>query len=218
MSEQVSQRFGLVDRRRRAAGGEQSPGGRGDLAGERAQLVVERDRLAPARLAVEQGALGHGCGKHLLEAERLGAELDLVRAVRFRPAALVLDRIGPPAFSRPGQLDHVGDPGDAERARADRHALDDAALAAARLPGLVALLVQDAPLGGQHILGPQPLDVDQRALPRAEQIVLQRREGDEVCIRRPRPAAVQAARRTPAAILRSMVTPAGRSLSSTVTR
>ena len=53
----------LVDRRRRAAGGEQRAGGRGDLAGEAAQLVVERDRVAPAHLAVEQGALGHGVRK-----------------------------------------------------------------------------------------------------------------------------------------------------------
>jgi hypothetical protein len=145
--------------------------------------------VAPAHLTVEQGALGHGRGKHFLETQRLGAELHLIGAMGLRPAALVLDRIGPPALAFASQLDHVGDAGDAERGRADRHALHDPALAAARLPRLVAPLVQNAPLGGQQVLGPQALDVDQRALPRAEQIVLQRREGDEVGVdqRHPEP-------------------------------
>jgi hypothetical protein len=39
--------------------------------------------------------------------------------------------------------------------------------------------MQQPPLGGGAILSPQPLDMDQRALPRAEQLVLQRRERNE---------------------------------------
>jgi hypothetical protein len=40
--------------------------------------------------------------------------------------------------------------------------------------------VQVPALDREPVLGPQPLDVDQRALPRAEQQVLQRADGQEV--------------------------------------
>src|SRR3546814_5269152 len=44
-----------------------------------------------------------------------------------------------------------------------------------RSPAAVNPLVQDAPFGGRAILRPNPLDMDERALAPAEQIMLQRR-------------------------------------------
>ena len=78
------------------------------------------------------------------------------------------------------QLDDVGDPGDAQRERAERHGRDGPH-ARRRSPARAGRpLVEQAALGREQVLGPQPLDMDQRALPRAEEIVLQRGEGDEV--------------------------------------
>lgn len=48
--------------------------------------------------------------------------------------------------------------------------------------GLVSPAVQDVPLGREPIVRPRPLDVDERALPLAEQQVLQGAEGDEIVV------------------------------------
>ena len=46
-------------------------------------------------------------------------------------------------------------------------------------PARIDPLVQDAALGGGAVLRPQALDMDQGALPRAEQLMLQRRQRDQ---------------------------------------
>ena len=110
----------------------------------------------------------------------MGAELHLVGAVRLGPAQLVLDRERHRPARRAVQLDQIGDADQAQGRGAQRHAGDAAHALALLLRRLVHPVVREASLGGQRILGPDPLDVNQRALPRAIQPVLQRGDGDEV--------------------------------------
>ena len=56
-----------------------------------AEVVVEGDLVALLRLGVENGAGGNGDAEHLFEAERLGAELDLVVVEATLGAFLVFD-------------------------------------------------------------------------------------------------------------------------------
>jgi len=56
--------------------------------------------------AVEQCPLGYSGARHLFEADCLRAKLNFIRAVCFRTATLVLDRIRQGTMV---QLDHVGD-------------------------------------------------------------------------------------------------------------
>ena len=50
---------------------------------EAAKLGVEGDRFAPPRLPVEEGTLINLGLEHLFEAQRLGAELNLVGTMGF---------------------------------------------------------------------------------------------------------------------------------------
>ena len=169
----------------------------------------KRDRRAPAGLSVEQRALGDLHREHLLQRHGLGTKLHLVGAVRLGPAALMLHGKGPPnAIRRAMQLDDIGDAGNAQPVGAQRHACHGADAPPHLGLDRVNPLMRDAALGGRGILGPCLLDVDQRALARAEQIVLEGGQGDEISVRRHR-RALQ--------ILISTVMPAGRSAEFSVT-
>jgi hypothetical protein len=97
--------------------------------------------------------------------------------MRLGLAALVFDREGPQRPAR--EFDDVGDAGDAERQRAQRQPAHDPHARPALGPARIDPLVQDAALGGGAVLRPQALDMDQRALPRPEQLMLQRRQRDQ---------------------------------------
>ena len=135
------------------------------------------DRVASAGLAVKQGAFRHLAAEHLLQADRLGAELNLVGAMCLGFAAFVLDREG--ARRTAGEFDDVGDTRDAERQRAQRQPAHDPHPRPALWPARIDPLMQDAALGGGAVLRPQAFDMDQGALPRAEQLMLQRRQWDQ---------------------------------------
>jgi hypothetical protein len=137
----------------------------------------------PSGLAIEEGAFPDGRLEHLLQAERLRAELHLVGTMRLGAAALVLGRMRTPAPAAPDQLDHVRDARNPQPVGAERHAVHGAHAGTRGHRRLLSALVQQTPLGGQHVLGPRALDVDQRALSRAEQVVLQRRYRDGVVAR-----------------------------------
>src|SRR5690606_16776571 len=62
-----------------------------DAQGQRPQFIVERDNLAPPRLAIVERAQLDADAQHLFQAQRLGTELHLVGAMRLGPATLVLD-------------------------------------------------------------------------------------------------------------------------------
>ena len=117
---------------------------------------------------------------HLLQANRLSAELYLISAVRLGATALVLDRKRLRRCA--AKLDHVGPPRDAERQRTQLQAARDAYAG----PGLpfasIDALVQQVALRRGSILDPQPLDVNERALPRAKQVVLKGGKRDKAVL------------------------------------
>src|SRR5947209_18023006 len=84
----------LEDRGRDRPGFEQSMQPGDGRLGLVAQLGGERDGAARLALGVVDRALGDGTAEHLLEAERLGAELDVVVVPAPPAAVLVLDRQG----------------------------------------------------------------------------------------------------------------------------
>ena len=95
----------------------------------------------------------------------------------FGPAAFVFDGERPPrAIGLAVKLDNVGD-----AVQPERHGLERQPRATRRsprvsLPASCACVVQHAALGGETVFGPLLLDVDKRALARAEREVLQRGE------------------------------------------
>jgi hypothetical protein len=77
------------------------------------------------------------------------------------------------------KFDYVGNAGDTERQRAQRQATHDTDARLALGSACIDLLMQDAALGGGAVLHPQILDMDQGILPRAERLMLQRRQRDQ---------------------------------------
>ena len=110
------------------------------------------------------------------------AKLNAVFIPAFGPSALVLDRKWPfrAAAEHGMKLDRVGPAGEAEPQRAQRHEIGPPHC----VPGLGAAaidpLMRDPPLRRPLALDPHRFEVDQRALPRTDDKVLQRRDRDEV--------------------------------------
>ena len=138
---------------------------------------------APARFTIKECAVRDLAAEHFLQAHGLGAQLQLVAAVLFGVAALILDRIGQPcalvsvqrhAAVIPAKLHDVALTGEAERQRVNAQAARDDRVAAALAQLLiVGALVQKRALRGAQVLCPLLLDMDQRPLPPAEPEVLQ---------------------------------------------
>jgi len=143
----------------------------------RAQTIVEFDGQAAARLAVEERAVRHGDVQHLFDAQRLGAELDFIGVVRFGPAAFVLDRERrDDLFSAIGERDTIGHAGKAKLQRAQGDTARDARVAAGFAAELMNAGVQDAAFGGVLVAVPEAFEMNERALSRAEDEMLQRGE------------------------------------------
>ena len=131
---------------------------------------MRRSAMAGSSLAaVEQGALQNRRTQHFLQAHRVGAKLDLVGAMRFWAATLVLDGIGPAAFV---YLDHIGDTRDAELQRAQGNASLYRYISPALSATGVSAFVEVTALGGEEILGPLLLIVDECTLTRTVEHVL----------------------------------------------
>ena len=157
----------LVDRRGRPAGGNQGVRPAGRLLGFPAQGLVEDDVEAAPCLAVEERPLRDRDREHLLQTDRLRAELDPVAVVRLGLSSLVLDGEGKPGAVRlPVELHDVGLPDQPQTQRPERHAVIDADVA----PGLPAFLMHplmhDPAFGGEAVLCPSLFNVNQGASPR----------------------------------------------------
>ena len=184
----------LIDSRWRDPGGDQLVQPLGSLSGQLAQAGIETHIQPPARLPVKQRPRRHGGAQHLLQAHRLRAELHPIRVVALGLAAFVLhgERHAVPGAElrvlsaegrrRRPELDHVGFAEQPELARPHRRsALRAATVAALRPPG-VGPLVQVPALDGELVLRPEPLDMNQRALPRAIQQMLQGGDGEKLIV------------------------------------
>ncbi len=76
----------------RGPGGLQSMQPRSEGVGFSTQHTVESDLHAATWLAIKDGTTRHCDAEHLLQTERLSAELNLIAPVRFEASVLVLDR------------------------------------------------------------------------------------------------------------------------------
>ena len=158
---------------------------RGDHAafGFRPQRGIEGDGKPTALFAVKERAFGDGAAEHFFEADRLGAQLHGVGEVFFRLAALVFDRKRLPAsrFARQGaagraavKFNGVGLSAQAEPRRDQRQPARGDDLAALFASGLVDMLMQDVAQHGQAVVLPCLFKMNQGALARAKEVMLQR--------------------------------------------
>jgi len=68
----------------------------GKLPGSSPEIVIESDLRSPTAEAVEQRSHFDDRAEHLLQAQRLRAELDLIARIGFGPPTLVFDGKGTP--------------------------------------------------------------------------------------------------------------------------
>jgi hypothetical protein len=150
------------------------------------ECVVE-SHLAPAPwLTIEKRPGLDDHPEHLLQTQRLSAKLDLIAGIGLRPTPFVLDRKRPPQSCAARQLHtslrirfglmklyNVSLAGQTQSTGLEADPTSNN-YAGPRLSGAVVdSLMKDPPLGGEPILFPLPLDVDQRPLAFAEDQVLE---------------------------------------------
>jgi hypothetical protein len=154
---------------------------------------MEGHLVAVPGLAVEQGPTRDLHSQHLLQADRLSAELHLIRPVPLGRAALVFDRKGPPpprpvpyprtnrrSLLRAMKLDHIGPSAHAEGEASKGHVTTSPNLDARfGLPG-DNLVVEVLALDGPHVVEPDLLEMDEGCLALAEDEVLEAGERKEI--------------------------------------
>jgi hypothetical protein len=157
----------LVDRRGRPAGGYQGVRQAGRILGFPPQGLVENDVETVPGLAVEERPLRDRDEEHLLQTDRLRAELDPVTVVRLGLAPLVLHGEGQPGTVRlPMELHNVGLPDQPQTERSERHPIVDPDITP-RFPAFVVHpLMHDPAFGGETVLRPDLLNVNKGATPR----------------------------------------------------
>ncbi len=130
---------------------------------------------------MEDRAGGHAHAEHLLEAHGLRAELNVVREASGTPSSLVLDGKGPRRGPVLGArvLDDVRVSEQAEPLGAQRNAAKSRDPVPASPFASVRSLMERAPFGREAVLRPEALDVDERALPLAEEEVLEARDREQ---------------------------------------
>ncbi len=136
--------------------------------------MIQCDVKAMARLSVVQATGTDFDAKHLLEAQRLRAELHAIFVALLRPATLVFDRHDTHfAAWLPVKLHDIGTAGDAQSERTQRDGACNAQSPARFTRSGIRALMQARALDREAIVGPLPLQVDQGALPFAENEMLQ---------------------------------------------
>src|SRR5208282_2091647 len=142
------------------------------------QLARDIEVRPPVRREIVEVGPSRRRSRHLLDAERLGAELHAVPVLLLVLAALELygHRLGYATLALEIELHQIGLADEPVLERADRHPV----LLPEESPRLVMFcvhaLVQYLPLGGEAVLFPDLLDMDQRELALAEEHMLQARD------------------------------------------
>jgi hypothetical protein len=155
-----------------------------DLLSLTAQFLAENYIMAPPDAAIKQRPPLNLGSHHLLQAESLGAKLNLIAVIRFGFAPFVLHREGLPATA--GQwmeLYHIGHPHQPEALGAQRQPTLDQHPGPGFYPLFMHPLVEDPAFGSQAIIGPNLFKMNQGALPLAENKMLQGRDHDPIFYR-----------------------------------
>lgn len=157
-----------------------------------AKAVVERHFVAPPNGAIEECSGVDAHIEHLFKAEGLRTELNSVAVAPLRNTPLVLDRKwAPPAREardvRPGlsfkhavQFYCVGAARDSQSKASHKESASDPEIAPTFPESFVDASMEQRAFRGQSVINPNPLEVDESALPLAEHEVLQPREWQQI--------------------------------------
>jgi hypothetical protein len=169
--------FGMRNGRRCDAERQQGVEAVGGVLGTAAEVGVKDDLAPPPRPDMVDGPCGDGDAEGLLQAERLGAELDLVVVPAAAPAALVLDGVGD--FGAAGgdgaELDEVRDADEPEAVTDDPQAAGGAERGLVAVAGGVDAPVIEGAGRGVDVVEPEALQPMEGATARAEQEIVQGR-------------------------------------------
>lgn len=185
-----------------ALGEEVSDGGNGGFDFG-AELGGEGYVLSAAGGAVEEGSGRNSHAEHFFEAEGLGAELKGVDVVFLGASVLVFDGEG---WGVLAELDGIGLADEPEALGDELEAAAGADAVADFVTGFVNAFVHEAAFGGEAVFLPNAGDMDEGALAGADPPVLECGEGNALRVGH-----------LPSSLSGTMVMPAGRSLSFTVT-
>jgi hypothetical protein len=176
-------------RRRDSAGGDELVQACDGPLGVGAEGGVEGDVASSLGGNVEDGAGGHGDAEHLLQAQGLGAELNVVAFPASSPATLVLDREGDVgAADRVGaELDEVGDADESKPVATEPEAACEAERAVESFGLGVDGLVGVGAFDGVGGVGPEALGAVQGAAARAEDQVVERPNRQQIVVGHGRP-------------------------------
>ena len=135
-------------------------------------MADEGAGVAAAGLVFGEG--GDGGFDHFFEAKGLGAELHFVGGVGFWFAAFVFDR-DDFLVVRSGavELDDVALAGESVNEGADGHAAGDADVVARFVAAVMGALVHEVALDREFVLRPNLFEMDEGALARAKEEVLE---------------------------------------------
>jgi hypothetical protein len=147
-----------------------------------AQLRGELDLDPAVAFSIEEHPSRNPRAQHFLQAQRLGAELDLVGEQVLDPASLVFHRHGsPPRLISIGmELDDVRPADQAQSVGTKRHRSRHPHSPAKIGAGQVGSLVEEAPSHGRCVVHPEALEDDQHRLPLAIHEVLERRDREVI--------------------------------------
>lgn len=148
----------------------------GSLFGHFAQGAIEGHVVAVARTSVEERPLGDRRVQHFFQTESLRAQLHHIRVIALGSASLVFDRTDkiPAIGTLPSmELDSIRLPDQPQTQGPKCHPPRDPQVATG-LPGsLVYATVEVTALDRKSVVRPYLLDMDERALPLAEEQVLE---------------------------------------------
>ncbi len=152
---------------------------RGGFLGQTANRGGEEHDFSSTRSAVEESALTHFDVEHFFQAHGLCTKLYAIRIMRFRATSFVLygKRDGRVSWLPVGidrvKLNHVGDSNEPQTQRSQRNTAGNSHTGARLTHAGMRPLVQMLSFHREPVLDPQPLNVDQCALPLAKQQVLE---------------------------------------------
>lgn len=155
------------------------------LPGDRFRLLPQRhveDDIKPVPgLAVKERSLWDRCPEHLLQADRLGAELHLVAIVRLGLSPLVLHREREPCpVYLAVELNNIGNAQNPQSQGTDEDGSTYAHIAPRFLPKLMDAFVKNSSFRGKAVFIPDLFGKHQSTLSGTKGHVLQRRKRQKV--------------------------------------
>jgi hypothetical protein len=169
--------FLRIDRFRRYSTAKQIVNLGNRLFAQLPETDIEIDGLPAPFLPIKQGPAFYLHSQHLFKTERLSTKLHLVAAIAFRLASLVLDREDRAVRM---EFHDIGLAAQTKPMRADREGTYGTYPPLPHFFPTIRPLVQYPAFGSEPVFDPDLFDMDQGALARAVQIVLQGGEHDEV--------------------------------------